>query len=1024
MNLIADLHIHSHYSLATSSKLTPPYLDYWAKVKGINIVGTGDFTHPSWLNELKEYLEPAESGLFKLKDNYSLVCPHQGIVRFVLSAEISNIYKKDGKIRKVHNVLLAPDFETVEKIQKKLQKLNFNITSDGRPIIGMSSEDLLSLVLEINEDVMFIPAHIWTPWFSALGSKSGFDSIEQCYGSLTKYIFAVETGLSSDQPLNWLCSFLDNFCLLSNSDAHSPDKLGRNANIFNVDLSYFSILQALKNQSAEMFIGTIDMYPQEGKYHYDGHRNCNIVLNPTQTMEYGGLCPKCGKPLTLGVAHRIAELSDRSNPILRPIQKKFFYAIPLKEILAEIYNSSADSAKIEKIYLDIIQKTVPELEFLLNYDIERIRTVAGDLLAEAIFRLRNNQVIIQEGYDGQYGTIRLFRADELKSFGVSSFTFTVSSKNIEKRQLLNFDVEKFLLLKKNFKNNITPIAINKNSSDGQKLAIEATDKYCLVLAGPGTGKTFVMSQKIKYLIENYNIEPSKILAITFSRNAANEIRQRLSNILEPKIAELVNVHTFHSLGFSILQQLLGNKLTIINDSEKKYILQDLLKFTDSNDLIEKISIYKNTLRCIEGNKEFLEIIDKYNSFIWGNNLVDYDDLIYRTLILSEKMPLPTYEYIMVDEFQDINNVQYQFLKKLAGKTASIFAIGDPNQSIYGFRGSSPVFVQKFIEEFSPLQIYLNQTYRCSKEILSFANNLVDFSTESKFKSQKVQLFSFPNALAEADFIARTINQMIGGTSFFTIDSGLSDGSTASNISSFNDFAILVRTKAIVEAISKSLDYYKIPYKFIDTVGTFAREPFNTMKSILKYFVIPNNKLFYDIYTSATNGNFIYDKDSTLSQNLQKLWNSLFAKEYTNLQSDFEFLLNMSKDKTLEDFLSILEQMTGIEEIAYNTETVKIMTMHAAKGLEFECVFIPAFEDGIIPYNLFDLKSDMDEEKRLLYVAATRAKRFLFITYSKTRKINNLTKNFVPSRFLSFFDKKNYVMFEMKSNSNIQDQKLF
>ncbi len=454
MKFIADFHIHSHYSMATSKKLTPRYLDYYAKIKGVNVLGTGDFTHPRWTQELKEQLQPAEQGLFKLKKEF--VEPNNPLqnteMRFMLSAEISSIYKKNGKVRKVHNVILAPDFETVDKIQKEMQWRKFNITSDGRPIIGFDSRDLLEMLLEINENIFFIPAHIWTPWFAALGSKSGFDTIDECFEDLTPYIYAVETGLSSDQPQNWLCSFLDKFALLSNSDAHSPEKLGRNANIFDTELSYNSITNALKNQQTSDFVGTIDMYPQEGKYHFDGHRKCEVCFTPTETMQHDGICPKCKTPVVLGVAHRIAQLADRNNPADRPIKKEIKYIIPLKEILAEIQGVGATTKGIENIYNELISKLGSEFDILLNVEPQQIKTIGGEFLAEAITRMRQKNVIIKEGYDGQFGTIKLFEQGEIENHGSKKTLLDVQGNIRPKKQkelkLLNFDIAEFRRLKK------------------------------------------------------------------------------------------------------------------------------------------------------------------------------------------------------------------------------------------------------------------------------------------------------------------------------------------------------------------------------------------------------------------------------------------------------------------------------------------------------------------------------------------------------------------------------------------------
>ena len=422
MKFIADLHIHSHFSIATSPLLNPEHLDYWARIKGINVIGTGDFSHPKWLKELEQKLEPAEVGLFKLKSNNSLpdLLFKNNPVRFILSAELSCIYKKNGRVRKNHCIILAPDFKSAETIQKKLSALNFNISYDGRPIIGMDAKDLLDLILSVSADCMLIPAHIWTPWFSLFGSKSGFDTVEECFEDLSDHIYALETGLSSDIPMNRLCSFLDKYTLISNSDAHSPGKLGRNANIFDTDLSYKGIIKALKDNNKKTFNATIDMFPQEGKYHYDGHRKCNVCMDPFSSIKHNNVCPVCNKIMTLGVYNRVAKLSDRKQYKKNIKQPDFFHIIPLKEILSEILEVGVTSKRLTTIYFDIIKQFGPELEILLTLPIKDLtqtkhsQDLFGSKISEhpilqklstAIKNMREEKVKIQHGYDGEFGKI-------------------------------------------------------------------------------------------------------------------------------------------------------------------------------------------------------------------------------------------------------------------------------------------------------------------------------------------------------------------------------------------------------------------------------------------------------------------------------------------------------------------------------------------------------------------------------------------------------------------------------------------
>lgn len=449
MKIIGDFHIHSRYSMATSKNLTPEWLDFWARAKGITVMGTGDFTHPSWLAELQEKLEPAEQGLFRLKNEYKQSAPwvQNANVRFMLTAEVSSIYKKMGKTRKVHNIIWSPDFETATKIQNEFEKRNFNITSDGRPIIGFDSQHLLDLCLNANENIFFVPAHIWTPWFSALGAKSGFDSIEECYGSLSDNIYAVETGLSSDPPMNWMISSLDKYALIANSDAHSPEKIGRNANIFDCELSYNAIVDALKSKDPQRFIGTIDMFPQEGKYHFAGHRKCNVCTDPTQTLEYNFNCPQCGKPLILGVMNRIAQLSDREDVSTQQHRSRLTYCISLKDILAEIYRVGENTKKVKLAYEELIGSGTSELKLLLDTPIDEIAGFAPLAVTEGIKRMRTGNIFISEGFDGEYGRIKVFDDSEWNK--EQKCIVPNASFIAPKRPLLNFDLKAYRKIEKN-----------------------------------------------------------------------------------------------------------------------------------------------------------------------------------------------------------------------------------------------------------------------------------------------------------------------------------------------------------------------------------------------------------------------------------------------------------------------------------------------------------------------------------------------------------------------------------------------
>lgn len=408
MKMIADLHIHSRFSMATSKEGTPENLDFWARKKGISLIGTGDFTHPVWREELKERLVSEGNGLYRLRDEYvkeeSRKFPGEG-TRFVVSGEISSIYKKNGKTRKVHNVILLPGLEAADAMAQRLEKIG-NIHSDGRPILGMDSHDLLEMMLDVCPEGILIPAHIWTPHFSVLGAKSGFDSVEECFEELAPYIHALETGLSSDPAMNWRISKLDRYQLVSNSDAHSPSKLGREANLLDIDCSYEGLYRAI--QTGEGLEGTVEFFPEEGKYHFDGHRKCGVSLSPVEAERLGGICPVCGKKLTMGVDHRVEQLADRAEGFVKKDGKKYESLVPLPEVISACMGYSTASKKVQGCFEQMIQTLGTEFDILRNVPSEDIKSCAGERIAEGIENVRTGNVKRIPGYDGEYGKIELF----------------------------------------------------------------------------------------------------------------------------------------------------------------------------------------------------------------------------------------------------------------------------------------------------------------------------------------------------------------------------------------------------------------------------------------------------------------------------------------------------------------------------------------------------------------------------------------------------------------------------------------
>jgi len=424
MRIIADLHIHSKYSRATSRDMD---LDHIAKAcleKGINIVGTGDFTHPEWLRELKEKLVPAEEGLYKLKNKNEKIpeaipsgCygagKNQNLIRFVITGEISSIYSRGGKTRRMHNVILLPSLESAEKISNVLS-WEGNLKSDGRPILGIDAEELLKTVMEIEPNAIFIPAHIWTPWFSVFGSMSGFNSLEEAFGENTKHLAALETGLSSSPSMNWRVSALDKFALISNSDAHSPGNLGREANVFDIELSYFDLRKAITEKDKTKFSYTIEFFPEEGKYHYDGHRLCQIRTSPEETKKIKGICPKCGRNLTVGVLSRVDELADRKMDFVPPGAIPYKSLVPLKEIIAEALAVQPKTKTVEEEYKKLIYHFGSEFNILIGAEKKDLEINCHNKIAEGIIRVREGKIIVEPGYDGEFGKVGIFHEAEKK----------------------------------------------------------------------------------------------------------------------------------------------------------------------------------------------------------------------------------------------------------------------------------------------------------------------------------------------------------------------------------------------------------------------------------------------------------------------------------------------------------------------------------------------------------------------------------------------------------------------------------
>ncbi len=572
MLFYADLHIHSKYSRATSKSLCLEELAIWAQKKGLGVISTGDFTHPAWFSEIKEKLIPTGDGVFRLRpDIEKEILNPESPVYFLLSVEISTIYKKLDKTRKVHHVVFMPNLDSAGLFRQKLDAIG-NINSDGRPILGLDSRNLLEVALESGDGAYIIPAHIWTPWFSALGSKSGFDSIEECYDDLSSHIFAVETGLSSDPYMNWQVSSLDKYRLVSNSDAHSASKLAREATIFDTNPDYFSIMNALK--TGDGYVGTVEFFPEEGKYHEDGHRKCNICLTPQETKEVNGICPVCGRPLTIGVSYRVSELSDKEGEITPPSTAgKVLSLVPLQEILSEIMQVGPQSKSVTFEYEKLVKKFGSELSILTKIPADDISQYYSPTLAEAITRLRAGKVIKQAGYDGEYGIIKLFEPEELQGFSNMKLGINMPkiSKNLKKPQK-----KRIIPDSKTFENVVKKEEESfktRTLDEFQEAAVNDAAKKLLIIAGPGSGKTTVLTRRIAHLILENIVKPENCLAITFTKRASDEMKERLEKLL-PEVFQFINIHTFHSLCYSILKENallagLNPDFKVISNEEKE-----------------------------------------------------------------------------------------------------------------------------------------------------------------------------------------------------------------------------------------------------------------------------------------------------------------------------------------------------------------------------------------------------------------------------------------------------------------------
>ncbi len=958
MKLIADLHIHSRFSRATSKNLDFIALHRAALEKGIGLVGTGDFTHPGWMEEIENQLEPAEDGLFRLRPDLARSAEEglpgacDGQVRFVLQVEISNIYKKNERTRKNHNLVFAPSIHVARAITEKLAAIG-NVGSDGRPILGLDARDLLEITLESDPLSFLVPAHIWTPWFSMLGSKSGFDSIEECFGDLAGHIFAAETGLSSDPPMNWRQSALDHITLISNSDAHSAAKLGREANLLDIELGYEPLLCALRDRTG--YLGTIEFFPEEGKYHLDGHRKCGLRLEPEETRELeDGRCPECGGKLTVGVMSRVRDLADRPVGFKPESAAPFTSLVPLAEVAGEVRGVGPQTKKARALVERVLAEVGPELFVLKDAPLEDIERAGGGPLAEAVRRVRACELTIAAGYDGEFGTVKIFAPGERDHMegqlmflqGEAARTTASPSPHggvvkgkpafpkcrgglyahpqiqqprggaagdkprpyVEGANLLPFSTSL-----------IDPLF---GLDEDQLSAAETLEGPLLVVAGPGAGKTRTLVARIANQIRTGTVPPEQVLAIAFTNQAAEELDERIRETVVGTAAAGPCVSTFHGLGLSLIREY-GNlgDFKVLEDEERlgfiKKAAGDKCSSRRATDLLSRISLAKQSpdpAGAISDDED-LAVFNNYDSLLRGRNALDVDDLVLRaySLLADDEQLARTvaglYRSVSVDEYQDVNDVQSAFVKLLAPEGKSLLAIGDPNQAIYGFRGARPGHFARF-EEYFPgtTTVTLKTTYRLPSPILEAARSVIGSGVDSlvaRKTGTKVEVVACPTPRSEAEQILVRLERLIGGSSHFAIDSGRGSDAEEADIG-FGDVAVLCRTKAQRRDILASLGASGIPCR---AVG--EDEPHDP-----------------------------------------------------------------------------------------RSEKVAVMTMHGSKGREFEIVFVTGVEQGLLPLDLEGLTSNPGEERRLLYVAITRAKRLAVLSYCARRTLFGKTMPGGPSPFLA------------------------
>jgi DNA helicase II / ATP-dependent DNA helicase PcrA len=1031
----ADLHIHSRYSRACSRDCDLEHLAWWAGRKGLSVIGTGDFTHPAWREELGANLVPAELGLFRLRPELErgvlerLPAACRTPVRFMLSTEISTIYKRDGRTRKVHHLLYAPSLDAVDEITRRLAKIG-NLAADGRPILGLDSRDLLEITLEGGDGCYLIPAHAWTPWFAVLGSQSGFDRVADCYADLASHIFAIETGLSSDPEMNWRVSSLDTYRLVSNSDAHSPPMLGREATVFDVAADYFAIEESLRTGSG--FGGTVEFFPEEGKYHFDGHRACGVRTAPEETRAAGGKCPVCGKTPTIGVQHRVDGLADRPEGYRPDAAAGFASFVQLPQILGEIAGVGPKSKSVTAQVTTMVERFGPELSILGEVPLDDLAAGAPSIVAEAIGRLRRGEVHREAGYDGVYGIIRLF--DPLELAGAALFDLPRGPRNARgadrgpHEPVADPSAAGAAVESPPADAAGQAVPAMRAGLDPEQQAIAGHDGGpLLVVAGPGAGKTQVLTHAIADRIAA-GLPPEACLAITFTRRARDELRDRLAALLPADAAGRVTVATFHGLGLLILREQarrlgLDEGLKVADEQTRREVLRLMFPGGSPAARASRISSAKRSRASRSAAASAPAVGDagedgalaaRYDAMLRERGLVDVDDLVTlpAELLGGDSALAAAYRArwsdVFVDEYQDVDELQYRLLRLLTTQDSRVCVIGDPDQAIYGFRGGDVGYFLRFAADYPAARsVRLTRNYRSAPTIVRAAMQLIRPGTlvpgrelvpaRTDIPDGPVALVAAADERAEAEAVAAEIERLLGGASFHALDSRAVDvRDRAEHQLSFADFAVLYRTTAQAAAIGEALAKRGFPVQrrsharlaempgVQEILTALAADP-GAVAELLARAV--------QVALAACDG-----PDSSARADR--------AETIAAIRAAAEVLAPLAArcGEDLDRFLDELALGAEVDTWDPRADRITLLTLHAAKGLEFPVVFIAGCDDGLLPLRPWaGAEVDYAEERRLLFVGMTRATTRLVLLTAARRSIRGSVTECVPSPFLASVD---------------------